>query len=450
MRFMIGFPPIRMSLPVTQNIILSADETVVCPKCDHKFPLSQGITRQTIEHYEQAFDQALQAQARELRETLARDAERKLSKGFSQQIDTLKEQLSEREKTLQVHQARQEELLRAARTRAVEELQLEQKALREELAAKEEKLREFREQELRLRQEKQALAEQRAEMELQLQRKLDEARGKLEQTIREAEAERFRLVEAEYKKKIEDAQKANEELHRKLQQGSGQLQGEVLELEVEALLSSAFPLDIIEPVAKGKRGADVMQRVMTPSGQTCGTIIWELKRAANWSDGWVAKLKDDQREARADVAVLVSTALPKEMREPFAMYAGIWVVHPEALRPLGETLRVLLVELQKLKAANEGRQEKMALLYDYLSSAQFGQKVRTVVESFVAMKRDLDLEKAAMQRLWKKRETQIERVTLNMMGLCGELQAIAQNALPALDDIARLPAADEEVAGERD
>lgn len=433
-----------------KKIILTADETICCPKCDHKFPLSLGITRQTVEHYERAFEDVLKAQESSLREELAKEAERKLSRGFNGQIEALKEQLAERDKTLQDSRAKLDDLVRDAKAKAAEELQAEQKALREELEVKDTRLREFREQEVRLRQEKKALEEQRADMELQLQRQLDEARKQLESSIRQSEAERFKFIEAEYKKKIEDAQRANEELHRKLQQGSAQLQGEVLELELEELLRTAFPFDRIEAVAKGKRGADVLQRVLTPMGQACGTLIWESKRAANWAEAWVQKLKDDQQEAGADIAVLVTTAMPKEIREPFAMHGGIWVVRPEAMRPLGETLRVLLVEMQKLKAANEGRQEKMALLYNYLSSPQFAQKVRTVVESFVAMKKDLDAEKSAMQRIWKKREAQIERVTLSMMGICGELQAIAQHALPQLDDIARLPAADDELAEVQD
>ena len=433
---------------MTQKIILFADEPVACPQCGHSFPLAQGITRQTIEHYEAELDAVLKAREADLREEMTKDAERRLARNFNGQIATLQEELAERDRKLAEGKSRLEVLMQEARAKAVEELTVEHKALKSELEAKDAKLQEFREQEIRLRHEKKGLEEARQEMELQLQRRLDSARGELEQTIRSAEAERFRLVEAEYKKKIEDAQKANENLHRKLQQGSGQLQGEVLELEVEEVLRSAFPLDLIEPVAKGKRGADVIHRVMTPTGQTCGTVVWESKRAANWSEAWVGKLKDDQQEARADVAVLVTTALPKDIREPFALYGGIWVVRPEAMRPLGETLRVLLVELQKAKATKEGRQEKMALLYDYLSSPHFVQKVRTVVESFVAMKNELDAEKSAMQRIWKKREMQLERVTVNMMGMCGELQAIAQNALPQLDDIARLPGGvdDEELA----
>ena len=428
---------------MVETILLAANENVSCPSCGHGFPISQGITRQTIEHYQKAFAEKLKLEEDQIREESARLAELKAARGFQSQIDALKGELAEGEKVLNENKAKQDALLRDAKVKAVEELQVEQKALKEELAEKDEKLRSFREQEIKLLQDKKALEEQRADMELQLHRKLDEARGQIEKNVRETESERYRLIEAEYKKKFEDAQRVNEDLQRKLQQGSSQLQGEVLEIELEETLRSAFPFDTIEPVAKGRRGADVSQRVLTSTGQVCGTIIWESKRAANWSEGWLTKLKDDQQEARAEVAVLVTTTMPKDIRESFAMYAGIWVVRPEAMRPLGETLRVLLIGLQKLRVGNEGRQEKMALLYDYLASPQFGQRIRTVVESFFSMKKDLDSEKAAMQRMWKKRETQIERVTANMMGMCGELQAIAQNTLPGLDGIALLPADDD-------
>lgn len=430
---------------MAETILLAANENVSCPTCGHGFPISQGITRQTIEHYKKAFSEKLKLEEDQIREESARMAELKVARGFQAQIDSLKGELAEGEKVLNENKAKQEALLRDAKAKAVEELQVEQKALKEELAQKDERLINFREQEIKLLQDKKALEEQRADMELQIHRKLDEARGQIEKNIRESESERYRLIEAEYIKKFEDAQRVNEDLQRKLQQGSSQLQGEVLEIELEETLRLAFPLDSIEPVAKGRRGADVLQRVVAPTGQLCGVIIWESKRAANWSDGWLTKLKDDQQEARAEVAVLVTTTMPRDIREPFAILSGIWVVRPEVMRPLGETLRVSLMELQKLKAGNEGRQDKMELLYDYLASPQFGQRIRTVVECFFLMKRELDSEKAAMQRIWKKRETQIERVTSNMMGICGELQAIAQNTLPGLDGIALLPA-DEDAA----
>ena len=431
---------------MTQKIILSADETVCCPKCAASFPLSEGITRQTIEHYEEELEAVLKAREDELREAATKDAERKLGRAHTSQLDALKEELAERDRKLVDSKAKQEALVAQARTQVAEELAAEQKLLKDELEAKNASLKEFREQELKLRQEKRELEEARQQMELQLQRKLEAARGELEQSIRATESEHFKLREAELRKKIEDAQKVNADLQRKLEQGSGQLQGEVLELEIEELLERAFPIDQIEPVAKGKRGADVIQRVMAPTGQMCGTVVWETKRAANWSEPWVTKLKDDQQEARADVAVLVTTAMPKDVDEPFLLYNDIWLVRPDAVRPLAETLRVMLVELQKTRASNEGRQEKMAMLYDYLSSPQFAQKIRMVVDAFATMKKDLDAEKAALQRQWKKRETQIERVTMSMVGMCGELQAIAQNALPQLDDIARLPGMEDDEA----
>ena len=283
------------------------------------------------------------------------------------------------------------------------------------------------------------------EMELELQRKFDEEKNKMQEQIRHSEGERFRLKELEYQKKIEDAQKANEDLRRKLEQGSQQLQGEVFELELENIIKNAFPFDIVEEIRKGVRGADVLQTVITRTGQICGKIIWEAKRAENWSSNWVPKLKDDQREANAELAVLVTTTMPKLTTEPFCILDGIWIVNIAAVRPMAETLRLLLLEAHKHKLISLNKNEKMEALYHYLCSPQFAQKVRVVVDAFSSMKRDLDAEKAAMARLWKKREQMINRVTVNMMGMCGELQAIAEESLPQLDSIAVLPAPDDEM-----
>ncbi len=243
------------------------------------------------------------------------------------------------------------------------------------------------------------------------------------------------MIEAEYKKKIEDAQRANEDLRRKLDQGSQQLQGEVLELELEHTLTTAFLHDQIDEVKKGVRGADILQTVRTPMGQVCGKIIWEAKRAENWTDKWLQKLKDDQQEAKADIAVLVTTAMPKGVTEPFVRVGDVWVVSPHVMRPVAETLRVILTEAHKLKLVNTGRNEKMESLYNYLASAQFAQKVRTMLESFESMRSDLDAEKRAMQKIWAKRQTQIERVTGSMVTVVGELQGIAHDSLPQLDSI---------------
>ena len=176
-------------------------------------------------------------------------------------------------------------------------------------------------------------------------------------------------------------------MRRKLEQGSQQLQGEVLELELENILKNAFPFDMVEAVRKGARGADVLQTVITRTGQACGKIIWEAKRAENWSNSWVQKLKDDQHEANAELAVLVTTVMPKQTTEPFCMIDDIWVVNIVAVRPMAETLRMLLIEANKHKLISLNKNEKMEALYHYLCSPQFAQKVRVVVDAFTGMRR---------------------------------------------------------------
>ena len=420
------------------KIIIAADESIVCPKCHHHFSLDQGITRQTIERYESEFEQAFAAQRKEMEDVMAQEAERKANKHFADQILKLKEELGDTRKAEKEARALIAKTQAEAKARAQEEFSQEKKYFADELAEKEAKLKQFREQELDLRKQKKKMEEQQANMQLELQRKLDEERIRMTEQIGQKEAERFSLIEAEYRKKIEDAQRANEDLRRKLDQGSQQLQGEVLELELEHMLGSAFFHDLIEEVKKGQRGADVLQTVRTPMGQICGKIIWETKRAEKWSDKWLQKLKDDQQEANADIAVIVTTVMPKGITESFCRMGDVWVVSPQVMRPIAETLRVILLEAQRLKLVNTGRNEKMEQLYNYLASAQFAQRVRTMLEGFESMRSDLESEKRAMQRIWAKRQAQIERVTGSMTTVVGELQAIAQDQLPQLNSMMQL------------
>ncbi len=423
-----------------KKIIVSSDESAVCPSCNHQFSLDQGIARHTIERYEQEFSDALAGEKKALEESLARDAERKATKLFTEQIAKLKEDLADVRKSEQDARALVATTEANARAKALEAFAQEKLALTDELATKNQQLDMFREQELALRRQKQALEEKQANFQIDFERKLDEERARLAAQIGTREAERFALIEAEYKKKIDDAQKANEDLRRKLDQGSQQLQGEVLELELEHMLQSAFFHDQIDEVKKGQRGADVIQTVRTAAGQVCGKIIWEAKRAENWSEKWLQKLKDDQQEANADIAVLVTTAMPKGMSDTFCRIGDVWVVSPQVMRPLGETLRVILLESQRLKLVNTGRNEKMEQLYNYLASPLFAQRIRSMLESFETMRADLDAEKRAMQRIWAKRQSQIDRLTGSMTNVVGELQAIAQDQLTQLDNVLELDA----------
>jgi hypothetical protein len=420
---------------MSKKIIVDAFDTVACPHCGREFVLQDAIAHQLIERYESEYEAMLDGERRQLRETLMADADRAATRRFGEQIAQLKEQLAQSA----ADQAKVKMQLEAASARAVEEARRESTeqtaALRAELAAKDERLAAHREAELALRRDKAALEERQKELALEVERRVDAER----QRIREAEAEAFRLREAEWRKKIDDAQKANAELKRKLEQGSQQLQGEVLELEIEDLLGTAFPFDGIEAVRKGARGADVIQTVRLRSGVACGRIVWETKRAENWSNAWVSKLKDDQQALGGELAVLVSTAFPAGMEEPIVLHEGVWLVRPDLVKALAEALRTVLIESQRQKTISAGRGESMEALYNYVTSAQFAQKVRAVVDAYQQMREDLEKEKSAMQRLWKKREAQLERITVNMLGMCGELQGVSQEALPQLEDIGLLP-----------
>ena len=420
---------------MTKKIIVDAFDTVACPHCGGEFMLQDAIAHQLIERYESEYETMLEGERRQLRETLVADADRAASRRFGEQIARLQEQLAQSA----ADQARIRAQLEASAQRAVEEARRDSaeraRALQDELTLKDRKLAGYRETELALRTEKAALEEQQRELTLEVQRKVDTE----SQRIKAAEAEAYRLREAEWRKKIDDAQKANEDLKRKLEQGSQQLQGEVLELEIEGLLAMAFPYDAIEPVKKGARGADVIQTVRLRSGTACGRIVWESKRAENWSNAWVAKLKDDQQSAGGELAVLVSTAFPAGIDQPMVMHEGVWLVRPDLVKALAEALRTVLIESQRQKAIAAGKGESMEALYSYITSAQFAQKVRAVVDAYQQMRDDLEKEKSAMLRLWKKREAQLERITTNMLGMCGELQGVSQQALPQLEDIGLLP-----------
>jgi hypothetical protein len=229
--------------------------------------------------------------------------------------------------------------------------------------------------------------------------------------------------------------KANDELRRKLQQGSQQLQGEVLELALEDLISQTFPSDLVQPVPKGISGVDIIQRVQNPNGDLAGSIIWESKRTKAWSDSWIQKIKDDQRQAKADIAIIVSDALPKDCSH-FKQISGIWVTHPRCAVHLASALRLLLLEVASAKRAAVGKNEKMEILYAYLSGIEFRQRVDAIVEAFVTMQDDLQEERRSTERRWAKREKTIQRVISNTSGMYGDLQGLVGSSLATIPALA--------------
>jgi hypothetical protein len=296
-----------------------------------------------------------------------------------------------------------------------------------------------------LRQRDTKLAEaQQAQADLvRKQRDLDDAKRKIDLTVenrvqaelttvrdkakQEAEASQSLRVR-EKEEQIAAMQRQIEVLKRKAEQGSQQLQGEVQELALEALLRQRFARDLIEPVPKGELGGDLIQRVVGPAGQVVGSILWEAKRTKNWSDGWLGKLREDQRAAKADVALIVSQALPKGL-QTFDYIDGIWVTDPKCAVAVAVALRESLVALSAGRLAGEGQQTKMEMIYRYLTGPRFRHRIEAVVERFAEMQADLDRERKAMTRLWAKREEQIHGVVETMAGLYGDLQGIAGRSL---------------------
>jgi hypothetical protein len=380
---------------MARTIMVDGAEKVACPKCNQRFALSEGISKQTIARYAEDFERSLAERRKKLEAELAAEAKA--------------------------------------------QFQTELKAMQEAIAAKEGTLSRFRAGELALRRQLRDLQEKGRNQDLEFARKLDAERKRIEEQARAAAGEEFNRREAQWKAQLESAQREAADLKRKLEQGSQQLQGEALELSLELLLTNAFPLDEIVPVPKGMNGADLLQHVRSPSGHCCGTIIWEAKQTKAWQPAWLQKLKDDQQAIGAELAVIVTAAMPRDAREPFVREADVWIARFDAARPLAEALRATLLELHKARQANRGRAEKMELVYTYICSPQFTQRVKSVVDGFAAMRQDLEAEKMAMARMFKKREAQLTRMTEGLLSVVGDLQGIGQESLAQLDAVAALP-----------
>jgi len=262
-------------------------------------------------------------------------------------------------------------------------------------------------------------------------RKVDEESSKIKKKVIEDLEEGHRLKLAEKETQLKSMQKEIDSLKRKSEQGSQQTQGEVLELDLEERLNIEFPHDDCKPVPKGVKGADILQLVKTTSGKICGKILWESKRTKNWSKSWIPKLKDDQRRVKADVSVLMSEVLPENVNQ-FKNIKGVWVTDISSAMNLATLLRIVLLRINREKNLQDGKKEKMELVYNYLTGTEFRNRIEGIVEGFVKMKNDIDKEKLSMERIWSKREQQIKRIVSNIVGMRGDLEGMTDSALPAI------------------
>ncbi|ACU02686.1 conserved hypothetical protein [Pedobacter heparinus DSM 2366] len=295
----------------------------------------------------------------------------------------------------------------------------------------EEKLKLARSKELDFLKKEQAMKEREAEMELQIQRKLQEQRAEMVEQIRKQEAEKTSLKDTEHQlrvkeleKQLDDQKKLAEEMKRKAEQGSMQLQGEVQELILEELLRNAFPFDLVTEVGKGVRGADCVHHIRNQFGQECGKIIYESKRTKDFSLEWIEKLKRDMRSMGVDVAVIVTQAYPKGM-DCFGEKDGVWICSFDEVKAVSYILRDGIVKLFSAAKSQENRGDKMHMLYDYLTSNEFSEQWKAIREGFMSMKLSIQRERDAMEKLWKAREKQLEKVMLNAAHIRGSIEGIA-------------------------
>ena len=407
------------------------EPTITCPACKAEIRLTESLAAPLIAATRKQFEQQLAQKddAIAKREQNIREREKQIAdakRNLDEQVaDQVAAQLKEERARVIAEESRKARLASAAelenRARELAELQ-------EVLKVRDAKLAEAQQAQAELIKKQRELDDAKRELELTVERRVQAGLEETRLKARQEAEDGLKLKVMEKEQTIAAMQKQIEELRRKAEQGSQQLQGEVQELELESLLGARFPADMIEPVPKGEYGGDILQRVHNISGQRCGTILWESKRTKNWSDSWLAKLREDQRAAKAEIAIIVSHALPKEV-ETFELIDNIWVIHPKAILPVAMMLRHTLVEITSVRQSTEGQQTKMELVYQYLTGPRFRQRVEGIVEAFSTMQEDLDKEKKAITRQWAKREAQIERVMQSTVGMYGDLQGIAGKTL---------------------
>ncbi|WP_169304363.1 DUF2130 domain-containing protein [Pedobacter frigoris] len=404
---------------------------IKCPNCAHTFPIEEVMA----EEYKKDLREKMVSFTKQKEEEFAKkqqeflvqqkQQEATFEQQQKQQALAYEQKLAEEKKQLQ--STLEESLRKSISIDFENKLQMLDNAQKEN----EEKLRLARAKELDFLKKEQAMKDKEAELELQLQRKLQEQRAEMTEQIRKQEAEKNNIKDTEHQlrvkeleKQLDDQKKLAEEMKRKAEQGSMQLQGEVQELILEELLRNAFPFDLITEVGKGVRGADCVHHIRNQFGQDCGKIIYESKRTKDFSMEWIEKLKKDMRSMGVDVAVIVTQCYPKGM-DCFGERDGVWICSFDEVKAVSYILRDGIVKLFSASKSQENRGDKMHMLYDYLTSNEFSEQWKAIREGFMSMKLSIQRERDAMEKLWKAREKQLEKVMLNAAHIRGSIEGIA-------------------------
>ena len=433
-----------------------ADNTIQCPECGASIEISQVLSQQIEKDLKSSLESKAKKQIKDAvdierkrvqeamsvelkdRDNRIQESEKKLQHSQEKELEIRKQarELEAREKSLdkELDKRLKEEATKLEETlnlRVREDAALEMDDIRNQLNETNTKMDAARKTELVLRKEIRVAEESKKDMELEVQRKLDTERNAIEEKAREKYAEQSQLKLKERDKQISDLRKSLDDAKRKSEQGSMETQGEALEIHLEEQLRAQFLHDIVSPVLKGVRGADLIQEVRDPSLASCGTIIWEAKNTKKWQPAWLQKLRDDQRMSSANIAILVSTALPDGIQH-FGVVDGVWVASVQSYLPLAIALREQLIQVNFARSASKGKNEKMEFMYEYLSGTEFQQKIEGIVEAFTSMQDQVNRERRAMEKLWKEREKQIQRITTNTVGMYGDIRGIIGSSVPPI------------------
>jgi hypothetical protein len=412
------------------------DPLIVCPKCSTPIKLTDSLAAPLIAKTRTQFEQQLAQKNADFarRELSLRQSQKALAKAREAIDDEVAKRLQIERASIAESEKKKARIALAADLKQRDRQLAE---LRSNLDANNAKLAEAQQAHANVLRKSRELDDAKRQLDLSVQKKVQQSLAAVREQAKAEAEDSLRAKVSEREAQISGMQRQIEELRRKAEQGSQQLQGEALELGLESLLRNRFPQDLIEPVPRGEFGGDILQRVQGPAVQLLGTILWECKRAKAWNDVWLSKLRDDQRTAKAEIALIVSTVLPKGV-ETFDLIDGIWVTRLRYAIPLAIALRQSLIDLANSHRAAEGQRSKMELVYQYLTGPRFRNRIEAIIEKFTDMQVDLDRERKTMMRIWSKREEQLKGVLDSSAGLYGDLQGIAGRAMSEIERLGPL------------
>jgi len=396
---------------------------ITCPNCGHKFNVEDAFVHQ--------IEEEMKLNMEKERKELYKDLEKR-RKEIKAQEDAVKKLKDEQDEVLRKQlEVERSKLTEELSKKMQEDYETKLEVLESEIENRKKETKKLKEREIELEKLKRKFDERDKELELEFEKKLNKNIQEIEEKISKREQEKIDLTLREKDMRLEELKKQIKEMERKAEQGSMQLQGEAQELAIEDILREMFIYDEIKEVPKGKKGADALHTVKDKAHNDCGIIIYESKRTKAFSNSWIAKLKKDQLEAKADIAVLISEALPDDVNK-IGMMDGIWVCDFHSFKGLVLVLRDGILKVHQVTETQKNKGDKMSMLYTYLTSSEFKLQIEAIINGFIELKDSITKEKIAMEKLWKEREKQIERVLLNTAHFYGAIKGIAGKEIPSV------------------